>query len=185
MNELLEKLHEKIVVLADNYRGGNADDDFIHEATNDIIYAASEVYRHPEIKLHMPVSDTGSMMVYQEEGDMNFIPLMLSVDEEQADTAEVYKEVSLKEMVDYAYDNQYHYEMLDNFDPMRVNGTDLSELSDYIRNNIRFQGVIFDPGTIYPYALEGWILKAVFFMGHGVCSFSVIDEETGKVTHKV
>ena len=85
MNELLEKLHEKIVVLADNYRGGNADDAFIHEATNDIIYAASEVYRHPEIKLHMPVSDTGSMMVYQEEGDMNFIPLMLSVDEEQAD----------------------------------------------------------------------------------------------------
>ncbi len=181
MNPLIKELHDRIVILADTYRSGDADDATTERLGNDVLQAAAELYRHPEVKLFMPLCKN-KMVVFTEE-DSSFIILYLTVPEVPDDAIDEYKEVSLKEICDYASDNAYYYGQLSRLDELVGQGN-FGEVMDYIEKNPKFDGIILDPLAEYPFTLEGWMLQAVMFKGIGV-SFDVIGSETGDVKHKL
>ena len=182
MNELLKQLHHKIASLGDTCRRGVRDQEVLNPLINDVILAFAELYKHPEVKLYMPAYQ-GNMSTYQED-DRFYIFLSTAIPENQENAIDGYKEVSLKEICDYAYDNAYYYDQFDHLIDL-LGKIDLKELGDYLDRNPRFAGVILDPLSDDPFALEGWMLQAVIFKGMGAVSFDTYDPETGEVTHKL
>ena len=181
MNQMVTELKERIRVLADGVRNGNITADNCNAYVYDVIHAAAEIYKN-DVQLYMPVSD-GRMLVYREE-ERNYIPLF--TDSTPADIgAEEYQKTTLREKCAYIYDNLYYYDLLTHPDIAVEQGKNISEFMEYVKSNPKFEGIVLNPGTAYPFGLDGWIFQAVMFKGMGVASFDVIEGETGEVKHSL
>ena len=182
MDQVIMNFKDKVKVLADGYRSGSIDVENSDAFFYDVIYAAAEVYKN-DMQLYMPMSN-GQMMVYQEE-DRNYIPLYTDKEELMKSGAKEYQTTTLREKCAYVYDNLMYYDLLANLDVAVEEGRNLSEIVEYVESNPKFEGVILDPFTEYPFGMDGWILKAVMFKGMGVNTFDVIDGESGEVKYRL
>ena len=181
MEKEIEVLREKMKILAEGCRNGSIDSSTCSPYIFDIVLAAAEVYKNTDIKLYAPL-DNGEAMVCEESGKY-FIPLY-TCEESFCDEMNSYKEVTLKEVSSYAYDNQVNYDLLSNPDYCLDHGISYPELMEYAQNNLKYEGIILDPGMDDRFAFEGWLLPALVFKGMGVDKFNLIDAETGETEHE-
>ena len=172
MNELIKKLRSRIRVFGDACRKKNMDIEDSSTYINDIIYAAAEVYKN-DLQLFMPTYN-GVMLVYQEE-DRNYIPLFTCKEALDETGITEYQEHTLKEICAYVYDNLLYYDYLANPELALQHGKSMSELTEYAKYNPKFEGIMLDGSTKYPFGLDGWVLQAVMFKGMGVNTFDVVD----------
>ena len=181
MKKEIVNLREKIKKLADGYRNGSIDNSSCGSYIYDVILAAVEVYKNTDIKLYVPV-DNGERMAYK-ESDNYYIPLF-TCHESCSSEVNDYEEVTLMEMCTYAYDNQVNYDLLSNPDHCLDHGISYPELMEYAQKNPKYEGIVLDPKTEYPFGFEGWLLQALMFKGMGAVKYSAINAETGEVSHE-
>ncbi len=184
MEKEMNRLIDECVRFADACRSGKATEEIINEYTYRIINAAAEIYKREDIRLLIPCYDSGDPAVYQ-EADRNYIPVCTSTDTLKKAGCSKHIDTSLKELCSYVYENISNYQFL--FDPQTAlnNGVSYSDLVDYAKNNIKFEGFMLDPGSDHIFGFDGWIFQALMFKGMGVSSFDVIDADTGEKKYEV
>ena len=163
------------------YRDGSINDDNSIPYINDIILAGAEVYKNTKIKLYEPLNH-GEPMAYETEGEY-YIPLYTCQD--KSNGIKEYKRISLKKVCSYIYDNLVNYDLLSNPDYCIGHGISYPELMEYAEKNPKYECIVLDPGTEYPFGFDGWILQALIFKGMGVDTFHAVDAETGEIKHEI
>ena len=184
MEKEMNRLVEECVRFADACRSGSATEEIINEYTYSIINAAAEIYRREDIGLLIPIYDDGSPAVYQ-EADRNYMPVCTSVDEIKKTGCSEYIEICLKVLCSFIYNNISNYQLLTDPEQALNNGISYSDLIDYAKEFIRFEGFMLDPGSDHIFGFDGWIFQALMFKGMGVSSFDVFDADTGEKKYEV
>lgn len=178
MKQSVIKLKDRIRAFAEDAKAGILHTDEECESYfNDIITAAAEVYRDPEIEMWIPVDENGRPMVYQDNGGI-FLPLYTDGSEIRDPRQTV--TISFHDVCDMIYENMANYEVLDMWNGDLIHMHEFMEAMEYAEKNVRFQGIMLNPDSGDLFALEDWILKAVVFKGIGVNSVNFYDAETGE-----
>lgn len=183
MNKKIIELKMRIAEFGDAARKGVLNESNSDEYIYRIIEAGAEIYRDEDIKMLIPLIN-GSKTVCEEEGRY-YVPLYTDTDELDKAGITEYRETTLKEVAGHVYENINNYQLLDNIEYAMAQGHSMSELIEYAENNPRYEGIMINSRTDYPFSFEGWMFQAMIFKGMGVTSFQAIDSETGEVKHEL
>ena len=184
-NKTINDLNSKIKTLYDKTRVGEVNVENATQYVYDIINAAVEVFKDESIKLYVPLyKNTGSLAIYQEE-DRLYMPVLSDIELVDEPDMFDYIETNLKEICSEQYKNKTMFELYDNPEAIYKSDYTPEEIKEYVTDNIRINGIIYNPFTDYVYSFEDWQFMALFMKGIGADTFNVIDEETGETKYEL
>ena len=178
MNENFKELNEKTKAFNLGCRNKTITMDNINSYVYDIINTAAKRYKDEDYNVYIPYYKSGQA-IYQEQ-DRLYVSIFS--DKELINIPDIVgtKKVRLKDVCSGLYENMTIYELANNVESILSSDYSFDDVVKYTSQNVKMDGIMYNPGTEYIFGFDGWQFKALMFKGMGVNTYSVIDAETGE-----
>ena len=177
MHKLVEDLLNHIRNFKKDIGKGLVTDDNLNDYLNEIIRILIDIYNDEGITFVVPTDDY--KYVYDSEDEVYFRPFYTSESEIKKDVDCKRKLMSLKELSEEIYDNNFMYEYYNYPESSKESGYEFSEILEYVKKNPLLVGLMLNPDTSDFYPIDSWVVKTVIYkcMGANVVNFYDEDGE--------